>query len=574
MPETPTSHESAVRGAVADEVWDVDQEWLDLEAERTAAEEFAARFAGPSGDDDVPECLDDPRFTVEVLLSMRGPVSAWDLVLLASVDPATLSTQGKLAYLRCVEAVKSMLSAMESRGTVAMAGTDASNSITDRHVAMEVAQLRRVGEGAAASGIATARALHVEFPKFLAALEAGEVSEWHCRVVVSETAHVTDRATIAALQDRLLPKAKAKTPTQFRTDVRKAVADLDAKREAERVARARAGRYVTCKQLPDGMGYLGIVTDWPTISAMHQRITGAATAVKKARGGAKAVLAGDEDALMDACRADAMAGLLLGTAQPDGSIEFDPTAIPISLTVVMDLPTLRGEADRVALVDGEPMPAGIAREYADAARWWRRVVTDPVTGHLLDYGREQYLPARWREHVIHRDGCRAPGCTVQAESRLQADHPQPFPQGPTSAANGGGLCIKHHQLKTSRYAAIEDSAADGSATWITAWRQRITVPPRPFLHDPADHPPNAPEFERTTSPGSPPDPPDQTPRAPRDLPTAPPDLALGDPREPAPSRAPARDHRPAPTTLSPANLRPDLPRIEPLGLDLPCPPPF
>ena len=86
MPQTPISHESPVRGAVADEVWDVDQEWLDLEAERTAAEEFAARFAGPFGDADVPECLDDPRFADEALLSMRGPVSAWDLVLLASVE--------------------------------------------------------------------------------------------------------------------------------------------------------------------------------------------------------------------------------------------------------------------------------------------------------------------------------------------------------------------------------------------------------------------------------------------------------------------------------------------------------
>ncbi|MFN8158679.1 MAG: DUF222 domain-containing protein [Candidatus Nanopelagicales bacterium] len=498
---------SPVPGAEVDDVWDVDKEWLDLEAQRTAAEEFSARFAGPCGDADVPERFDDGRFADDDLLAMRGPVSAWDLVLLASIDPATLSTEGKLDYLRCVEAVKSMLSAMESRGTVAMAGTDASNSMTDRHVAMEVAALRRVGESAATSGIATARALHVEFPKFLAALSAGEVSEWHCRVLVTETVNVTDPETIAALQDRLLPKARRKTPSEFRRDVRKAVADLDAANEAQRVARARGDRYVACRPLSDGLGYLGIVTDWPTISAMHQRITGAATALKKTRGGAAAVRAGDDDALMDCCRADAAAGLVLGTAQPDGSLEFDPHDIPISLTVVMDLPTLRGEADRHALLDGEPMPAANAREYADAARWWRRVVTDPVTGHALDYGRQQYLPARWRDFVIHRDGCRAPGCTVQAESRLQADHPEPFPAGPTSAANGGGLCIKHHQLKTSRYARIEDSAADGSATWITAWGQRFTIPPRPFLHDPADHPPGIETSEPRPETAPPDDPP-------------------------------------------------------------------
>ncbi len=565
MPETPPPDESPVPGPVVDEVWDVDQEWLEAAALESLAAEFSLR---PDGSryacSEVPEFVDDDRFCDEDLLAMRGPVSAWDVVLLSSIDPATLSIQGRLEYLRCVEAVKSLLCAMESRGTVAMAGTDASDSMRDRHVAMEVAQLRRVGEGAAASGIATARALHVEFPQFLAALEAGEVSEWHCRVLVSETAHVTDPATIAALQDRLLPKARRMTPGRFRTEVRKAVADLDAAREAERVARARAGRYVTCRQLPDGMGYLGIVTDWPTISAMHQVSTGDATALKKTRGGAAAVRAGDDDALMDACRADAFAARMLGTRQEDGSIDFDPTDIPVSLTVVMDLDTLRGEADRHALVAGEPMPAGTAREFADAATLWRRAVTDPVDGHLLDYGREQYLPEKLRDYVLARDLCQVPGCTTRAASRLQMDHAIPFPDGNTSATNCGGLCVNHHQHKTARLADLHDTAADGSGTWTTAWGQRITIRPRPFLHDPADHPPaRGPE---PRGPGGEPDAPDPTHADPPD-----PDPA---PHGPATSHAPALDESSVPSTSSLANPRPDLRRTEPLGLDLPCPPPF
>ncbi|HET7901763.1 MAG TPA: hypothetical protein VFL59_11300, partial [Candidatus Nanopelagicales bacterium] len=45
------------------------------------------------------------------------------------------------------------------------------------------------------------------------------------------------------------------------------------------------------------------------------------------------------------------------------------------------------------------------------------------------------------------------------------------------------------QQKTAGLVDIEDSAADGSATWTTGWGQRITIAPRPFLHDPADRPP-------------------------------------------------------------------------------------
>jgi hypothetical protein len=178
---------------------------------------------------------------------------------------------------------------------------------------------------------------------------------------------------------------------------------------------------------------------------------------------------------------------VLGTAADDGSVILDRTAIPISLTLVMDLDTLRAEADRHALLDGEPVPADVARDYAGGARMWRRAVTEPVTGHLLDYGREQYLPDRLRDYVLARDHCRAPGCTTRAAARLQMDHAIPFPDGATSAANVGGLCVKHHQLKTERLAHLLDTDADGSATWLTAWGTRVEIPSRPFLHDPADH---------------------------------------------------------------------------------------
>jgi hypothetical protein len=374
--------------------------------------------------------------------------------------------------------------------------------MADRHAAHEVALARRVGEGAAYSSIATARALHSDFPEFLVALEAGQVSEWHCRELVSGTRHVSDPGVIAALQDRLLPRARRLTPGQFRTQVRAAVAELDAERAAERMQRAREDRYVSYRALGDGMAWFGVCTDQPTAAAMHAVVTADGRALQLERGGAAAARAGDDDALADACRADAFAARILGRTEPDGAITVDPGSIPVTLTVVMDLDTLRGEADRLALLDGEPVPAAIGRDYAGVATRWRRAVTDPVTGHLLDYGTAQYLPERLRDHVLARDHCRAPGCQARALSRLEMDHATPFPEGDTSAGNCGGLCRHHHQLKTARCTDIEDSRPDGSGTWTTRWGQTVRIPPRPFLHDPQDHPPpsDADPSRRTRSP--------------------------------------------------------------------------
>jgi hypothetical protein len=113
---------------------------------------------------------------------------------------------------------------------------------------------------------------------------------------------------------------------------------------------------------------------------------------------------------------------------------------------------------------------------------FRRLVTDPVSGHLLDYGTRAYLPAPLRTFVAARDDvCRAPDCGVHDERRLQMDHARPFPVGGSDAANAGMLSTTCHQLKTAGLVDVVDGASDGSATWFTAWGQRVHLPPRPVI---------------------------------------------------------------------------------------------
>jgi hypothetical protein len=250
------------------------------------------------------------------------------------------------------------------------------------------------------------------------------------------------------------------------------------------------------------MGYLGLTHDWSTIAAIQDAVSTGGRCLQVARGGSGAVTDGVEDATADACRADALAAIVLGQTHDDGSVRWDRSQVAVTVNVVIDLPTLRGETDRIALLDGQPVPGEVGREVAQYATWWRRLVTDPVDGHLLDYGRTRYLPERLRRFVLARDaGCRTPGCTTRAASRLQLDHAQEFPHGPSSTANCGALCTTCHQLKTARYADITDSNADGSCTWTTAWGQTLHIPPRSVLPTDPDPPPSEPE------PSTPPDPP-------------------------------------------------------------------
>jgi hypothetical protein len=223
------------------------------------------------------------------------------------------------------------------------------------------------------------------------------------------------------------------------------------------------------------------------VQAIHDTVLADARALRATRGGAPAVLAGDPDATASACQADALAARVLGTVDEHGTVSWDRQAsTAVTLTVVMDLPTLRGETDRFAILDGEPVPAGIGRDLADAATTWRRAVTAPVTGHLLDYGTTHYLPSPLRRYVLARDRrCRIPGCPQRAPSRLQLDHATPYPEGPSNTTNTGALCVRHHQLKTLGHLDLTHSSNDGSTTLTTRWGQSIDIPPHPYLHPPA-----------------------------------------------------------------------------------------
>ena len=277
--------------------------------------------------------------------------------------------------------------------------------------------------------------------------------------------------------DQVLPEAPLRTPTQLAADVDRALLALDPADAAVRLPKALAARHVCHpRRLPDGMAGLWAVL--PADDAARIDATLEATA--------RAARAVGDPRTLDQLRADTLTGLATGDALLAGAIaggesyaadevgDLDvsrgeggpPVGRPapgirvpkIRIDVTVALSTLMGLDDLPGELAGlGPIPAEQVRAVA-AGGIWRRLVTDPLTGAVLDVGRTRYRPpAGLAEHVLARDGsCAAPGCSV-ASHRCDLDHTteyygspangSPAP-GTTSNDNLGPLSNRCHRLKT------------------------------------------------------------------------------------------------------------------------------
>lgn len=129
---------------------------------------------------------------------------------------------------------------------------------------------------------------------------------------------------------------------------------------------------------------------------------------------------------------------------------------------------LEREPAEVAELEGYgPISPAVARAAALGGTW-QRLVTDPLTGIILDHSRSRYRPpADLAELVRLRDGtCVEPGCSSPARS-CELDHVQAWSQGGTTALlNLGDLCTRGHLVKTSDRFRLRHLGA-GEFEWTT-----------------------------------------------------------------------------------------------------------
>ena len=325
-----------------------------------------------------------------------------------------------------------------------------------RGAASVVSAELRLSPATAVARVMLARELVDELPATLAELAAGRIDGYRARVVAEQTrplAAVPDlRRQVEAT---LLGKAHKQTATQLRATARKAVLAADPASAEERHRRARAGRFVSppCPE-PDGMAALLIRMPAEDAAALYTAIDAAARRQQKATP--------DEKRTLDQVRADVLAGLGW-SALYSGHLDCcDPKCAhvhqrlarrrgkPVCVNVTVAYTTLIGADDQPGHLGGYgPIGAEVARRIA-AHGVWRRILTDPASGAVLDVGRERYVPPpELAEHVLVRDQtCRFPTCTRPAAD-CDLDHSIPFERGgATSAGNLGPVHRGHHNDRT------------------------------------------------------------------------------------------------------------------------------
>lgn len=165
---------------------------------------------------------------------------------------------------------------------------------------------------------------------------------------------------------------------------------------------------------------------------------------------------------------------------PEATEPATPTRAPrsVQVRVLVSADTLLGLDEHPAeLVGYGPITAAAARRLAaDGDATWRRVLTDPRSGTVLDVGHRRYRPPEsMAEHVRNRDlTCTFPGCRVPAQA-CDLDHLAPWdphdPRGRTAADNLAPDCRHHHVIKHLPGWAVE-RGVDGSVLWTTPSRRR------------------------------------------------------------------------------------------------------
>lgn len=440
-----------------------------------------------------------------LLNSIPGIATLTELV---QIDPGKLSASSRIDYLTALERQTAWLQALMQRAIIAVAGNDPSVANgqdpffgVDDAEREDVSTALRLSAGTAQSRIDVARTLVNYLPNTCSALATGDISLAHANVIAKETAAaIRDGLTefqIFEVEQRAIAHAEFHTPAQVANQVRTSLARIAPDTFEDTVARARDTRRVSCYNDSDGMST--VVAILPAADAQvvmnaiesfirltvadndatSQKMASDFSRISDGSTSGNSVSAKDARSI-DMKRADAL------TAIASASLSASPVTPhrrPISINVTIDLPTLLGLAENPGQLAGYgAIPASVARELASDGKW-KRFITDPQTGNLLDYGRESYEPPQaLKDFLIARDRtCRFPGCRKSA-ALSDLDHAQSWEAGgSTSAENLGALCRRHHKLKTHDGWSVT-SHGDGSCTWVSPLGKKFFTPAR-SIHD-------------------------------------------------------------------------------------------
>lgn len=445
----------------------------------------------PAGMESLPGGAELARVLEAVRL---GDIGAYELVEFVAACQRVSSAMDALQ----ASAVRELSGRVEMRPAE---GVRTKSMTPGRITELEIGARLMTGEDTAGLLVSRAMLICERLPKTYAMWRSGVLATEKVDVMVAKLARV-DAELAREVEARVLPGAVNRTSASLRRQITRLLHKLAPKPATKRHQEATTERFVRITPAPDGMAWLEAYLSAEDAAAVKAVLDAGAATLKRhddafhaASGGRSTTAAGGgsdtpntgspaggtgtaagADSAEGAAyrrtagnrRADVLAALAWaalstgwiggcggdGTGECDGSSGFSLSSArgrPVTVNVTVPLSSLLGDSDEPGELDGYgPITAETARRLA-ADGTWRRIVTDPLSGAVLDVGRTRYTPPReLADHVLARDQrCRWPNCDRSATGvGIQIDHTIAFEDGGTTAhTNLCVFCGKNHMDK-------------------------------------------------------------------------------------------------------------------------------
>ena len=419
--------------------------------------------------------------TAAAVAAMRREVQA------ATDGPSGLDDAGRFDLIRALEELVCTATAAQAAYAAELAeSVEADHDMLSvpaarrgQGVGSMVARARRESPHHGQRHLGLAGVVKRELPHTWAAWRAGRVTEWRATLVARETACLSLQHRLAI--DELLAvdhdAFEAMSDREVIGRAQGAAARMDAEAVTARRRKAESERRVSLRPAPDTMVWL---------SALLPVAAGVAAFAALTRDADSTRAQGDPRS-KGQVMADELVRRVLGSEAREHAASPARMDRVVDLNLVMSHDALLGASDDAARLEGfGPIPADLAREIvADAVGageevWLRRLYASPTTGELVAMdSRARLFPASLARFIRLRDQvCRTPWCDAPIR---HIDHVQRHAGGgPTSSANGAGLCEAcNHAKEAPRWRARP--GPDGTVTTTTPTGHSHTSRPPPLL---------------------------------------------------------------------------------------------
>jgi hypothetical protein len=335
-----------------------------------------------------------------------------------------------LVELRVVAVERARLDAREVRLLARFSALRDDPARGGDYAADEVAAELTLTPMVAARRVEVAADMADRLPETVRALDDG-VLDLQKATLIAERTRVLDKDKVPAVEATVLEFAPGRTVRQIRDKLNRVILKVDPDGANARRQRAARGAFVRFQPGPDGMAELLVFDRAENLRPIFDLLNTTARSAKAA----------GNPAGVEELRAKALRDVILGEKRE---------RLVTELRVTIPANALAGASGQPGEIHGYgPIATKTLHDLSHSGNvFWRRIVTDPLTGNVLDVGKRRRHTRPLGEHVRTRDRhCVFPGCPRPAED-CQIDHTIEHARGgPTTAANLGTLCQHHNLMK-------------------------------------------------------------------------------------------------------------------------------